>query len=129
PNGTATPRSTATPNSSATPTTQAVRELPARVDSFNRVEQETNDGVRVGVYRSADLNALVEVRLAQGTTARELITQLGGTNTTQVGDATCSSVGDTICAQERNNVTVAVSTKQLPASVVAGLTTKVLDGN
>lgn len=131
PNGTATPTGTATPNGTATPAgtaspTQVARELPARVESFNRVEQRTENDVRIGSYYSDSLKAVIEVRLAQGGSVNQLITSLGGANPTTVGDAQCSTQGDTICGQERDGVTVVASTKQLPASLVANFTSQVL---
>lgn len=133
PDGTASPDSTATPTASgtATPTAsttaQASLELPARVESFTRVDQRSEDGVSVGTYRSDSLGSVVEVRLAQGRPARDFIDALGGSNPVTVGDAVCSTQGDTICAQERDGVTALVASKQLPAGVVSGLTTKVLE--
>ena len=120
----ATPDATATPT--PTPTPAAAPELPDNVEGFNRVSQRTDDGVRVGLYRSADRGAVVEIRIAQDTNARDMIADLGGVNPTTSGDATCSTQGDTICAQEDGDTTVAIATKQLPASTVAELTTAVI---
>ncbi|WP_432559962.1 hypothetical protein [Granulicoccus sp. GXG6511] len=133
PDGTATPAATASPDGTATAsptaTAEAARELPASVEGFNRVNQRTEDGVRIGTYRSNDLGAVVEIRLARGASAREMITELGGTNPTEVGSATCSTQGDTICAQEQDGLTAVVSSKQLPAGIVSQLTTQVLEAD
>lgn len=133
PNGPASPSGSASPDTSgtATPTAgttaQAALDLPARLESFARVDQRTDQGVSIGTYRSDSLGSVIEVRLASARPARDFITALGGSNPVTVGAALCSTQGDTICAQERNGVTALVASKQLPAGVVSDLTTKVLE--
>lgn len=122
PNGTA----TATPTATATATAAALA-LPQRVESFNRVEQRTENGTQIGSFYSDGLKTVIEVRAVRGQPARTLLTSLGGTNPATVGSAECSSQGDTICTQENAGVTVAVISKELPATMVANLASKALD--
>jgi hypothetical protein len=122
PDGTATPTGTVTAFPTAAPTAGAVT-LPERVESFQRTEQRSENDVQVGAYYSDSLKTVVEVRMVRGRPARDLVTSLGGTNPANVGPALCSTQGDTICAQERNGLTVAVVSKELPATMVATLTT------
>lgn len=121
---TATPTATPTASPTATPTTVS---LPQRVESFERVEQRSENGMQIGSYYSDSLKTVVEVRVVRDRPVRELVTSMGGTNPTNVGPALCSTQGDTICAQERDGLTVAVVAKELPATMVATLTARFVD--
>lgn len=132
PDGTASPTATATATPTATPTatvtpTAAAINLPERVESFTRVEQRSENDVRIASYYSDGLKTVIEVRAVRNRPARDLLTSLGATNPANVGPALCSSEGDTLCAQENNGVTVAVVSKELPATMVSNLTTQFLD--
>lgn len=107
--------------------TLATVNLPQRVESFERAEQRSEDGVRIGSYYSDSLKTVVEVRVVRDRPVPELVTSLGGTNPTNVGQALCSTQGDTICAEERDGLTVAVVAKELPATMIATLTTRFSD--
>lgn len=122
---TATPPGTATPD--ATPTGELT--LPERVASFQRVEQRSEGDRRIGAYYSESLSTAIEVYLVRNQPERTLLTSLGGSDPTMVGPALCSSAGDTLCAQARDGVTVAVASKELPSTMVGGLTTQFLDAD
>lgn len=118
---------TATATASASPTAQAVT-LPAKVETFTRVEQRSENDTQIGSYYSDTLKTVVEARMARGKSANEMVTSVGGTSPTSVSGALCSTAGDTICARESNGVAVVVASKELPAGMVADLTDKFLAG-
>ncbi len=124
---TATATITATATASASPTAQAVT-LPAKVETFTRVEQRSENDTQIGSYYSDTLKTVVEARMARGKSANEMVTSVGGTSPTSVSGALCSTAGDTICARESNGVAVVVASKELPAGMVADLTDKFLAG-
>lgn len=128
PNGTAsaTPGGTASATPGAGGSAQAV-DLPTRVESFNRVEQRSENDVRIGSYYSDPLKTVVEARMARGKSATEMLTSVGASNPSSVSGAMCSAAGDSVCAREANGVVVVVSAKELPTSMVADLTAKFLD--
>lgn len=130
PDETASATASPTGSATATPTstsTASGADLPERVETFNRVEQRSENDVRIGAYYSEELKTVVEVRVVRNRSARELLITLGGTSPTSVGPALCSTQGDTMCAQEKDGVTVAVISKELPATMIGTLTSRFLD--
>lgn len=128
PDSTANPTATAGTTATATATAGGVVTLPAKVETFSRVEQRSENDVHIGSYYSDGLKTVIEVRMARGKSVSEMLASVGGTNPTSIGGAQCSTSGDTICAREANGVAVVVSAKELPAGMVADLTSKFVAG-
>lgn len=130
PDSTANPTATAgtTATATATATAGGAVTLPAKVETFSRVEQRSENDVHIGSYYSDGLKTVIEVRMARGKSVSEMLASVGGTNPTSIGGAQCSTSGDTICAREANGVAVVVSAKELPAGMVADLTSKFVAG-
>lgn len=124
---TPTPGVTAAPGSTASPSGAAGQvTLPDQVDTFLKVEGRTEGDVRVGAYYSDKLKTVVEARSTGGKSAKELLATQGVTDPATAGPALCGGTRDNLCAQDKGGVAVLLTSKELPGSMLADLTTKFL---